>query len=434
MTHPSSTPNATTWSADKHRIRVELLAMWLCGGSYFVQFLAMAFASFPLQTHLRKLLEPSQASLVAGLIPIATCSTYLLFRVAESKQWTRFPQRSLAIAIVLLAVFQWVLGWKVNGVDAGYWLVGPAFDTGACLLLMGCANASCMILLNHIAIATLNETAYVVRAAGTAGYMVAVVLLGVFWTDNESLEHSHLFVASTVSVIHAVLAWVGVWTLGYPHSDTVGHSAENASVGIVGQKEPQPAKQGSNLTWWGLLLLVWMVAMCEMAYALYSHEFVTKVYGSFGYYLFAAGLALEIALLLLVSRAATLRSRLLFLGPLGWMCLMIGGLLADGGLPSFGALTLAMALNCPFQMSVSEHVHRIDARVLGIASVSLAQSLGYLSAAGLSALVSRVSTGPRNLWLCMIPVATLAMLLSVWKMRRMRSQTDSCAAGPIESD
>ena len=113
---------------------------------------------------------------------------------------------------------------------------------------------------------------------------------------------------------------------------------------------------------------------------------------------------------------------------------MIGGLLADGGLPSFGALTLAMALNCPFQMSVSEHVHRIDARVLGIASVSLAQSLGYLSAAGLSALVSRVSTGPRNLWLCMIPVATLAMLLSVWKMRRMRSQTDYCAAGPIESD
>jgi hypothetical protein len=415
-------------------MRVELLAMWLCGGSYFIQFLAMAFASFPLQTHLRKLLAPSQASLVAGLIPIATCSTYLLFRLAESKQWTRFPQRSLAIGIVLLAVFQWVLGWKVNGVDAGHWFVGPAFDTGACLLLMGCANASCMILLNHIAIATLKETAYVVRAAGTAGFMIAVVLLGVFWTDNESLEQSHLFVASTISVIHAVLAWVGVWTLGNPHPDAVGHSAENASVGIVGHKEPQAVQQGSTLTWWGLLILVWMVAMCEMAYSLYSHEFMTKVYGSLGYYLFAAGLGLEIALLLLVSRTAALRSRLLFLGPLGWMCLMIGGLLAVGGLPSFGALTLAMALNCPFQMSVSEHVHRIDARVLGIASVSLAQSLGYLSAAGLSALVSRVETGPRNLWLCMIPVAMLAMLLSIWKMRRMRSQIDRPTPEAIASN
>jgi hypothetical protein len=147
---------------------------------------------------------------------------------------------------------------------------------------------------------------------------------------------------------------------------------------------------------------------------------MTKYYGPLGYYLFAAGLFLEIVLLLIVSRAAELRSQLLFLGPLGWILLMTGGLLAIGGLPLFGALTLAMALNCPFQMSVSEHVHRIDARVLGIASVSLAQSLGYISAAGLSSLVSRAETGPRNLWICMIPVAALAMLLSVWKLRQGR--------------
>jgi len=58
---------------------------------------------------------------------------------------------------------------------------------------------------------------------------------------------------------------------------------------------------------------------------------------------------------------------------------------------------------------------------LGVASVSLAQALGYMSAAGLSALVSREETGPRNLWLCMIPIGAVAMLLSIWKMRRMQA-------------
>jgi hypothetical protein len=430
VTNPPSISDATApWCADKHRVRVELFAMWLCGGSYFVQFLAMAFASFPLQTHLRKLLDPSSASLVAGLTPFATCSTYFLFRVAESRGWTRFPQRTLAMAVLLLAVFQWLLGWNVNRVDAGHWILGPALDTGACLLLMGCANAGCMILLNHIAIATLKEFAYVVRAAGTAGFMVAVILLGSFWTNNASIEQSHLFVASATSVVHALLAWLGVWYLGNRFQNSMGRAAETASVGIVGENGNEPIHDGSALTWWGLLILVWMVAMCEMAYGLYSHEFMTNVYGTLGYYLFAAGLALEIVLLLLVSRTPALRSRLLFLGPLGWSLLMVGGLLAIGGLPPFGALTLAMALNCPFQMSVNEHVHRIDTRVLGIAAVSLAQSLGYISAAGLSAVVSRAETGPRNLWLCMIPVAAVAMMLSVWKLKRLQPLSDPVSQG-----
>lgn len=401
-------------------MRGELFAMWFCGASFFIQFLAMAFASFPLQTHLRKLMEPSSASLVAGLTPIATCVAYLMFRIADARQWHRFPQRSLAIAALLLAVFQGLLGWQINRVDSGHWILGPAIDTGACLVLMGCANASCMILLNHIAVATLKEFAYVVRAAGTAGFMVAVVLLGFLSHNDEMIERNHLFIAGAISLVHVSLAWLGVWYLGNTMRESIGHSAQKASVGIVGQGEHSSSVKGSSLTWWGLLILVWLVSMCEMAYGLYSHEFMTKHYGPLGYYLFAAGLFLEIVLLLIVSRAAELRRQLLFLGPLGWTLLMAGGLLAIGGLPLFGALTLAMALNCPFQMSVSEHVHRIDARVLGIASVSLAQSLGYISAAGLSAVVSRAQSGPQNLWLCMMPVAAIAMLLSVWKLRQGR--------------
>jgi len=427
---------------------MELLAMWLCGASYFVQFLAMAFASFPLQTHLRKLIDPSSASLIAGLVPIATCSAYLIFRLAEWMKWTRFPQRTLVLTALLLSLFQLVLGWQISRLSAGEFILGPVLDTGICILLMGCANASCMILLNHIAVATLKQFASAVRAAGTAGYMVAVLLMGSIWTDAASIEQSHLFIASGISIIHCALALIGAWFLGDTLQEKIGHSATNASVGIIGQRADDPDTsdrhttksysidsmdtdsscvptaspvRGETLTWWGLLILVWMVAMCEMGYALYSHEFMTELYGTLGYYLFATGLALEIVLLLLVSRATALRSRLLFLGPLGWILLMLGGLLAIGGMPSFGVLTLAMALNCPFQMSVSEHVHRIDARVLGVASVSLAQALGYMSAAGLSALVSREETGPRNLWLCMIPIGAVAMLLSIWKMKRMQA-------------
>jgi hypothetical protein len=434
--------------SEKQLARLDMLAMWLCGASYFVQFLAMAFASFPLQTHLRKLIDPSSASLVAGLVPIATCSAYLIFRLAEWMKWTRFPQRSLVLTALLLSLFQFVLGCQISRVSAGESILGPVLDTGICILLMGCANASCMILLNHIAVATLKQFAYAVRAAGTAGYMVAVLLMGSVWSNAASMEQSHLFIASGISIIHGAMALAGAWFLGNTVQEKVGHSATNASVGIIGQRSEIPATsdrktttsrslqsittepdsgpttssvQSETLTWWGLLILVWMVAMCEMAYALYSHEFMTELYGTLGYYLFAAGLALEIVLLLLVSRAAAFRSHLLFLGPLGWILLMLGGLLAIGGTPSFGALTLAMALNCPFQMSVSEHVHRIDSRVLGVASVSLAQALGYMSAAGLSALVSHEETGPRNLWLCMIPVGAVAILLSIWKMRRMQS-------------
>lgn len=425
MTPPPSIPGANSWLPDIQTARSQRFAMWLCGASYFVQFLSMGFASFPLQTHLRKLIDPSSASLIAGLIPIATCTAYLLFRVAESWNWTRFPQRTLVMTTLLLFVFQLLLGWQIHRIGQEVSILDPISDTGICILLMGCANASCMILLNHIAVATLKQFSYTVRAAGTAGYMVAVLSMGSFWSDAASIEQSHLFVASGISVVHLALAAAGACFLGNTLQNEAGHSAQNASVGVVGQRTENRDQSGSTLMWWGLLVLVWMVSMCEMAYALYSHEFMTKLYGKAGYYLFATGLAFEIVLLLLVTRTTSLRSRLLFLGPLGWILLMFGGLLAAGGQPAFGAFTLAMALNCPFQMSVNEHVHRIDARVLGIASVSLAQALGYLSAAGLSAAVSRPDTGPRNLWLCMIPVAATAMALSFLKMKRGGKQNGS---------
>jgi hypothetical protein len=420
VTSPFSSSDVAPWCETQPVLRIERLAMWLCGISFFVQFLAMAFASFPLQTHLRKLLDPSSASLVAGLTPIATLTTYLLFRIAESLDWTRFPRRSLAFAALLLAIFQGLLGWQMNRIDAGRWILEPALDIGVCMLLMGCANAGCMILLNHIAVATLKEFAYVVRAAGTAGYMVAVILLGSIWSDSKSIECSHLFVAASISLIHAAIAWGGVWWIGNPSPESFGHSPTSPSIGVIGRGDKLPREQGSELTWWGLLALVWLVSTCEIAYGLYSHEFMTQRFGTFGYYLFATGLGVEIALLLIVSRAKELRQRLLFLGPLGWILVMVGGLFTIGGFAPLGVLTLAMALNCPFQMSVNEHVHRIDTRVLGIASVSLAQALGFLSAAGLSALVSRAETGPRNLWLCMIPVAMVAMALSIWKLKRMQ--------------
>lgn len=393
--------------------------MWLCGASYFIQFLAMAFASFPLQTQMRQLMDPSSASLVAGLTPIATCSTYFLFRWAESRGWAGFPQRLLAIATLLLALAQGLLGWQLTRLENGQWAIGPAIDTGFFLLLMGCANATCMILLNHIAVASFKDHAYVVRAAGTTGFMVAVILFGVLGNASAGIERNHLFIACLTSIVHGMLAMWGVFYLGNWRKGSPGHSATTVSLGIVGEKAKPILTRSSLVTWWGLLILVWLVSMCEMAYGLYSHQFMTEVYGAFGYYLFASGLAIEIVLLLVISRADGLRSRLLFLGPLGWILLMAGGLLALGGFPPFGFLTLAMALNCPFQMSVNQHVHRIDERILGIASVSLAQAVGFISAAGLSSVVSHAATGPRNLWLCMIPVATIAMLLAVWKLKRM---------------
>jgi hypothetical protein len=160
--------------------------------------------------------------------------------------------------------------------------------------------------------------------------------------------------------------------------------------------------------------------MCEMSYGLYSHEFLTKTYGSSGYFLFAGAIAIEIALLLGMPRLPGLRDRLLFVGPLGWLSLLVGCLLAIAGLMPMGFLAMAMALNCPFQISANSHAHKMNESILGVASMTLAQSLGYMSATILSAIVSVGSNGPRNLWMCMIPVAATALMLSIWKLRTTR--------------
>lgn len=427
MTSPpsiSSTASANSWPREIRPLRTIPAAMWISGAAYFVHFLALGFASFPLQTHLRQLLSPSSASLVASVTPIAAVLTYFLFRFAESRLWTRSPHRLLAIVAVLVATLQFVLGWQLNRIDSRSWLLGPALDAAMGLLLLGCAHSSCMTLLNHIGVATMKDYAYTVRAAGSAGYMLAVVLMGSFWSDSDFVSKNHLFIACGISLVHVAVASLGAWYLTRRTANEIGHSAEKASVGTVGQGQgSERAKEpSSRMAWWVLLALVWLVAMCEMSYGLYSHEFLTKTYGSSGYFLFAGAIAIEIALLLGMPRLPSLRDRLLFVGPLGWLSLLIGCLLAISGLMPMGFLAMAMALNCPFQISANSHAHKMNESILGVASMTLAQSLGYMTATMLSAWVSVGSAGPRNLWICMVPVASLALCLSIWKLRATRQQ------------
>jgi len=421
------------WSPLTRLVRSVSIPVLLCGGTYFFHFLALGFASFPLQTHLRKVLNPSSASLVASVTPIAACLTYFLFRFAESRLWTRSPERMLAIVAVLVALLQLLLGWRLHEIGGQEWFLGPAIDAATCMLLLGCAHSSCMTLLNHIGVATLGPYAFTVRAAGSAGYMLAVVLMGALWTES-SVSRLHLFIACGISIVHAAVA-----TAGYLYLKLLRQSHTEAAEQAPWQRapetqlpeldldhshevqreqppHPQSSFPGTNVAWWGLLVLVWMVAMCEMSYGLYAHEFLTGLYGNLGYFIFAGAIAIEIALLLGMPWLPSLKERLLFVGPLGWVALLTGCLLAISGLLPMGVMAMALSLNCPFQVSANEHAHRMNPSILGVASMSLAQSLGYVTATMTSALVSEASTGPRNLWLCMLPVAALALGLAIWKL------------------
>ncbi len=405
----------------------------LIGGSYFIHFLALGFASFPLQTHLRQLLSPSSASLIASVIPVAACLTYFIFRFAEARMWTQSPQRLLAIVAVLVCGLQWLLGWRLQGIGGAVSVWDPVVDAAVCLLLMGCAHSTCMTLLNHIGIATLGKHAFTVRAAGSAGYMLAVVLMGTLWSDPLDIANHHLFIACAISGLHAAFAVVGYVYLSSRPTVHLGssHDAPVAGPGSSGQPKTSKSVQ-AGWAWWGLLALVWMVAMCEMSYGLYAHEFLTKTYGSNGYFLFAGAIAIEIALLLGMPWLPTFHQRLLFVGPLGWMALLGGCLIALGGIQSMGIFALALALNCPFQISANEHAHKINGSILGVASMALAQSLGYMSATLLSALVSDASTGPRNLWLCTLPIAGVALILAIYRLARGRQPV--VATSPLRLD
>lgn len=401
--------------------------MVFSAGTYFIHFLALGFASFPLQTHLRRTLSPATASLITSVIPLAACLTYFFFRFAERQGWTRHPQRLLVAMAGAVCLMQLALGWKLQAISSASWWLGPGIDTAVCLLLLGCVQSSCMTLLNHIGVATMGNHAYTVRAAGSAGYMLAVVLLGAIGASEQRVSEVHLYVGAAFSLLHMLFAivsfsWVQRSERNTNRNEPVQHRQESGTSQESHSGEHAPVHRPATLRWWGLLVLVWMVAMCEMSYGLYAHEFLTTTYGSVGYFVFAGSIALEIALLLIMPVFPALKQRLLFVGPVGWMTLMAGCLMALSGWPAMGVCAAALALNCPFQVSANEHAHRMSPSLVGLASMTLAQSIGYMSATILSALLSVQGGGPVRLWSVMVPVASTALLLALWQMARDRER------------
>lgn len=395
-------------------------AVFFCASTYFVHFLSLGFSSFPLQTHLRTQLTPSTASVLAGLIPIAACTTYFLFRFAESKGWMHQPQRALFVAAIGVAIMQCMLGVRLQAIAAGNSILGPAFDVALCLLLLGAAQSSVMTLLNHIGVATMGSLAYTVRAAGSAGYMFALMVMGAVSAEWFVVEKHHLYVGATISVFHCLLSAGAWWLVPVAESKAPEKPVTRSSTG----------KSAASWDWIGLLALVWLVAVCEMSYGLYSHEFLTKTFGGLGYFVFAGAVAIEIALLMAMPLFPRFKSKLLFVGPMGWMFLFAGCVTAMTGFPVLGWCGLFLALNCPFQISANEHAHRMKASVMGAASMTLAQSLGYVTAAWLSSGIARWSESmqisqwtnlpgmPAPLWATVFVFASLALLLALRKLAR----------------
>jgi hypothetical protein len=400
--------------------------MFFSGGAYFIHFLSLGFASFPLQTHLRNALTPSTASLITSVIPLAACLTYFFFRFAESRGWTRSPQRLLVALASGVCLMQLGMGLKLESITAQSWWVSPGIDVAACLLLLGCVQSSCMTVLNHIGVATMGSHAYTVRAAGSAGYMLAVVVMGAIGASEKAVSQTHLFIGAAFSLLHVAFVLLSFRFVHWSkeHESSRSSSAILTSTSANSTNSHAGASKLSSeesLKWWGLLILVWMVAMCEMSYGLYAHEFLTTTYGSIGYFVFAGSIALEIAILLAMPMFPALKQRLLFVGPAGWLTLLSGCLMALSGWPMMGFGAAALALNCPFQVSANEHAHRMRPSMLGIASMTLAQSIGYMSATLLSAVVAAQGGGPARLWSIMIPIASTALALSVWQMSRDRA-------------
>ncbi|MFN7734175.1 MAG: hypothetical protein ACK5OB_19920 [Pirellula sp.] len=410
-------------------------SMVFSAGTYFIHFMALGFGSFPLQTHLRQTLSPATASLITSVIPLAACLTYFFFRFAERQGWTRSPQRLLVAMAGAVCLMQLALGWKLQSIAADSWWLGPGIDAAVCLLLLGCVQSSCMTLLNHIGVATMGSHAYTVRAAGSAGYMLAVILLGAIGASEQRVSEVHLYVGAAFSLFHMLFAMVIFsWMQRVDGTLARNEAVQHREASGTGQEshlgEHAPVHRTTPLRWWGLLALVWMVAMCEMSYGLYAHEFLTTTYGSAGYFVFAGSIALEIALLLVMPVFPALKQRLLFVGPVGWMTLMAGCLMALSGWPAMGFCAAALALNCPFQVSANEHAHRMSPSLVGLASMTLAQSIGYMSATILSALLSVQGGGPVRLWSVMVPVASTALLLAFWQMAKDREGASNPALAP----
>jgi hypothetical protein len=370
-----------------------------------------------------------------------------MFRFAERHGWTRSPRLMLFCTSLATAVLQLLLGWRMNQAESGDFIVGPLVDVAICLLMLGCVQSSVMTLLNHIGVSTMGDYAYTVRAAGSAGYMVAVILMGAVGRTDSEIAQWHLFIGSAISLGHAILAlaaWLGLRAVD-AHQASVdaikqvvepqNHFAESSkrpdqeqasdrkSAASLQFKEARPTTNPRS-DWIELLTIVWLVAICEMSYGLYAHEFMTKTFGYLGYFVFSAAVAIEIILLLVMPFFPKLKAKLLFVGPLGWLLLFSGCILATLGFAPLGLFGLALALNCPFQISTNEHAHRINSSVMGVASMTLAQSLGYVTATIIASIAASFRAGPMLLWLLVLPLSMLALALAVRKLARQNSAFD----------
>lgn len=402
-------------------------SIFFSGTTYFVHFLALGFSSFPLQTHLRNVLTPGSASLVASIGPIAACATYYFFRFAESRGWTKSPRLVLFCSALGVAVLQLLMGWRLHQTTTGNVLLGPVLDIAMCMLLLGCVQSSTMTLLNHIGVSTMGDHAYTVRAAGSAGYMVALVLMGTLSSSAEAVSDYHMFIGATVSVVHALIAFLA-WRLIPDVKSTYESTSSKTHHALPSQTRYAPSVKthspSERLDWYRLLLLVWMVAICEMSYGLYAHEFLTTTYGNAGYFVFAVAVAVEISVLIAMPFLPSMKRKLLFVGPLGWVLLFSGCLMATQGFGVFGVCAIALALNCPFQISTNEHAHRLNPTVMGVASMTLAQSLGYTTATLIASISSRFGMGPAPLWVVALPLSALALVLAVRKLARENAALD----------
>ncbi|MFY7876606.1 MAG: hypothetical protein ACOVQM_14230, partial [Pirellula sp.] len=335
----------------------------------------------------------------------------------------------------------------MNQAATGDFVVGPLVDVAICLLMLGCVQSSVMTLLNHIGVSTMGDYAYTVRAAGSAGYMVAVMLMGAIGRTDDEIAQWHLFIGSAISLGHALLAlaaWLGLRAVDARQANSSVSKLVAEPLGSLKEPQVEPEKslaqeqqsfvvqqvnepqKSSNpkAEWLELLVIVWLVAICEMSYGLYAHEFMTKTFGYLGYFVFSAAVAVEIVLLLVMPFFPALKAKLLFVGPLGWLLLFSGCILATLGFAPLGLFGLALALNCPFQISTNEHAHRINSSVMGVASMTLAQSLGYVTATIIASIAASFRAGPMLLWLLVLPLSMLALALAVRKLARQNSAFD----------
>jgi hypothetical protein len=410
-------------------------ALWLqTSGAFFLHFLSLGFAVFPLQTHLRQVHPVATASIIASVIPVAGLLTLLFFRFAERRQWTQYPTRLLLLAAICVAILQPTLGWQLSMTRTQANLLPAFLETSLCLLALASAHACCMNLLNHLAVANLANHAYSARAAGSAGYAVAILATAAFLSDEQAVIEYHLFLAASCAVAHSLFI---ASSLLIAHKNQSHRTAPSAPPGQTpspitpSPSAPKHSPQSDSWRWKALILLVALTAFCEAAFGLYSHEFLTRTYGDSGYYLFALTIFLETALLLGLPFLPKIRKRLLFVGPLGWLVLLTGCLLAQSGWPIFGALAVAMALNCPFQVACNENSHAIRPQISGLATIALAQALGVFCSQWTSALLNRfilpkTSLQPWTiLWISTLGVALGGLLLALMiQPRRSSNRTD----------